>query len=135
MPYLQNAEKERQASIRKAKSAKTTLKNLNKMRLLFRIREEMNHLNEQNARFMLSNTQTTLSSMIKAGDSNAPFIYEKIGAYLKHIMIDEFQDTSTVQWENFRILLDNCMSQADTTDAENGNIVHNLIVGVSRLLL
>ena len=129
MPYLQNAEKERQASIRKAKSAKTTLKNLNKMRLLFRIREEMNHLNEQNARFMLSNTQTTLSSMIKAGDSNAPFIYEKIGAYLKHIMIDEFQDTSTVQWENFRILLDNCMSQADTTDAENGNIVHNLIVG------
>ncbi len=129
MPYLQNAEKERQASIRKAKSAKTTLKNLNKMRLLFRIREEMNRLNEQNARFMLSNTQTTLSSMIKAGDSNAPFIYEKIGAYLKHIMIDEFQDTSTVQWENFRILLDNCMSQADTTDTANGNMVHNLIVG------
>ena len=35
-------------------------------------------------------------------DSDTPFVFEKIGAYLKHIMIDEFQDTSTIQWNNFK---------------------------------
>ena len=35
-------------------------------------------------------------------------------------MIDEFQDTSTIQWTNFRKLLDNCMAQIES---------HNLIVG------
>lgn len=129
IPYMQNAEKERRHDLRIAKTAKTTLRNLSKMRLLFSIRKEMERINAVNSRFMLSNTQTTLSKMIKAGDSNAPFIYEKIGAYLKHIMIDEFQDTSTVQWDNFRVLLDNCMAQADTTEATEENTVNNLIVG------
>ncbi|HEY9550787.1 MAG TPA: 3'-5' exonuclease, partial [Prevotella sp.] len=44
----------------------------------------------------------------------------KIGTRLQHVMIDEFQDTSTVQWRNFKVLLDECMSKVDT---------ENLIVG------
>ena len=67
---------------------------------------------------MLSNTQSLLSTLMK--DTDTPFVFEKMGAYLKHIMIDEFQDTSTIQWNNFRKLLDNCMAQVDS---------HNLIVG------
>ena len=67
---------------------------------------------------MLSNTQSLLSTLMK--DSDTPFVFEKMGAYLKHIMIDEFQDTSTIQWTNFRKLLDNCMAQIES---------HNLIVG------
>lgn len=58
---------------------------------------------------MLSNTQTLLSSMIE--DSDSPFIFEKIGTQLENIMIDEFQDTSTVQWENFKVLLKETMSR------------------------
>lgn len=127
IPYLNKVDKERLQDLRKAKSANTTLQNISKMRLLFSIREEMEDLNSQNARFMLSNTQTTLRQMISAGDETAPFIYEKIGAYLKHIMIDEFQDTSTVQWQNFKVLLDNCISETDTT--EGSKTVNNLIVG------
>ncbi len=129
MPYMLETEKERRKDIRTAKTARTTLQNLSKMRILFSIRKEMERINAVNSRFMLSNTQTTLSRMIKSGDSNAPFIYEKIGAYLKHIMIDEFQDTSTVQWENFRVLLENSMAQADTCSTDTANTVHNLIVG------
>ena len=118
IPYLIGIEKERQAEVPKVRSAQITLKNINKMRLLFSIREEMDRLNKENARFMLSNTQMVLSQMIQEDTNIAPFIYEKIGAYLQHIMIDEFQDTSTVQWKNFKVLLEETMSH-DT----------NLIVG------
>ena len=90
IPYLIGIEKERQAEVPKVRSAQITLKNINKMRLLFSIREEMDRLNKENARFMLSNTQMVLSQMIQEDTNIAPFIYEKIGAYLQHIMIDEF---------------------------------------------
>ena len=43
-----------------------------------------------------------------------PFIYERIGEKFKHYFIDEFQDTSVLQWENLIPLLDNSLS------AENG---------------
>ena len=41
--------------------------------------------------------------MVEGND--APFIFEKIGTYINHVMIDEFQDTSRMQWENFKKLL------------------------------
>jgi ATP-dependent exoDNAse (exonuclease V) beta subunit len=40
-----------------------------------------------------------ISEVIK--NENAPFIFEKIGNKYNHLMIDEFQDTSTLQWNNF----------------------------------
>ena len=46
--------------------------------------------------------------MIDKQDS--PFIYEKIGGQLRYIMIDEFQDTSAIQWANFKVLLDDCIA-------------------------
>ena len=67
---------------------------------------------------MLSNTQALLKELI--ADSDTPFIFERIGARLKHVMIDEFQDTSTIQWQNFQVLLANCMAQ---------ELSQNLIVG------
>ena len=50
-------------------------------------------------------------------DSDTPFIFEKIGARLQHIMIDEFQDTGALQWNNFKILLNECMGQATSSSA------------------
>ena len=46
----------------------------------------------------------TLLSRIIAG-SDAPFVYEKLGVRYEHFLLDEFQDTSGVQWENFLPLL------------------------------
>lgn len=43
--------------------------------------------------------------------SDAPFIYEKLGVRLNHFLLDEFQDTSVVQWENFKPLLANSVSE------------------------
>jgi ATP-dependent exoDNAse (exonuclease V) beta subunit len=48
-----------------------------------------------------------------------PFIYEKIGERYKHFLLDEFQDTSSTQWQNLLPLLDNSLSE--------GNF--NLVVG------
>ena len=42
--------------------------------------------------------------------NEAPFIYEKTGNTYQHFMIDEFQDTSRIQWENFSPLIDNSLS-------------------------
>lgn len=45
-------------------------------------------------------------------DNDAPFIYEKSGNRYDYFMIDEFQDTSTMQWRNFVPLLHNALSQS-----------------------
>ena len=45
-----------------------------------------------------------------AGNADAPFIYEKVGTRIDHYMIDEFQDTSNMQWQNFLPLLKESLS-------------------------
>ena len=65
----------------------------------------------------IDDSNTILKGIIDGSD--APFIYEKIGVRFDHFLLDEFQDTSSVQWSNFSPLLHNSHSQ--------GN--ENLIVG------
>lgn len=129
MQLLHDTEVARKNDLRTYKSVSITLKNINKMRLLTSIREEVDELNKENSRFMLSNTQTLLKNMIQGGQNDAPFIFEKIGAHLEHIMIDEFQDTSRVQWENFKVLLNECISSAEENMVDGEKKINNLIVG------
>lgn len=58
--------------------------------------------------FLLSDASRFLKGLI--GNNPTPFIYEKTGNTIDHIMLDEFQDTSVFQWENFRPLLDHTIS-------------------------
>lgn len=44
-----------------------------------------------------------------------PFIYEKLGVKLEHIMIDEFQDTSSLQYENFKPLLEESLASGHSS--------------------
>ncbi|MDE6865739.1 MAG: UvrD-helicase domain-containing protein, partial [Alistipes sp.] len=67
---------------------------------------------EQNL-MLLSETKYILSEFIAHND--APFIYEKVGNRFARFMIDEFQDTSIKEWENFLPLLTNALSQSDET--------------------
>ena len=118
IPLLHQAVEERPRQWKLFKSADLTLRHLNQLRLLGSIEQKVRDLNDEANRFLLSDTQQLLHSLIK--DSDSPFIFEKIGTQLEHVMIDEFQDTSTVQWQNFKVLLQECMSHVDT---------ENLIVG------
>lgn len=61
--------------------------------------------------FLLSMASPFLAKLIDKND--APFIYEKTGEYLKYYMIDEFQDTSRMQWQNFYPLFFNGISQGN----------------------
>ena len=115
---LRTAIEERPHQWKIYQSADITLRHLSQLRLLGSIEKKVRELNEGANRFLLSDTQQLLHALIDGSDT--PFIFEKIGAQLQHIMIDEFQDTSTVQWQNFKVLLSEAMSQEGT---------ENLIVG------
>ena len=106
------------------KSADLTLKHLNQLRLLGSIERKVHQLNEDANRFLLSDTQQLLHSLI--GESDSPFIFEKIGTQLEHVMIDEFQDTSTVQWKNFKVLLNEAMSHEGSTNLIVGDVKQSI---------
>lgn len=109
MPLLNAAEKERKQSLNTINSCRKSLKNLHKLQLLNHINEEVSTLNSEKNRFLLTDTNTLLHKLINEGDSS--FIFEKMGTQISNIMIDEFQDTSRMQWDNFRLLLLEGLSQ------------------------
>ena len=47
-------------------------------------------------------------------NSDTPFIYEKVGSFYRHYLMDEFQDTSGLQWKNFQPLLREALDQNNT---------------------
>ena len=123
-PLLRYSEEKRPKLLRLYKSADLTLRNLNQLRLLGSIEKKVRALNEEANRFLLSDTQTLLHSLMQ--DSDSPFIFEKIGTQLEHVMIDEFQDTSTIQWQNFKVLLDETMSHQDAGNLIVGDVKQSI---------
>lgn len=100
------------------------LKNLNELRLLNVIHSFMNENNRKNNHFLLADTNKLLHRLIQ--DTDAPFIFEKLGTQLHHIMIDEFQDTSRMQWTNFRSLLVECLSATEGDSLVVGDIKQSI---------
>ncbi|MDR1739246.1 MAG: UvrD-helicase domain-containing protein [Bacteroidales bacterium] len=98
-------------------SAEFILKYIHQLELIDRIADQVQLQNADKGRFMLAQTQQLLSELLQEGD--ASFVFEKIGSTIRHVLIDEFQDTSFLQWKNFKSLL-------AELDAAGG---HNLIVG------
>ncbi|MDR1632400.1 MAG: UvrD-helicase domain-containing protein, partial [Dysgonamonadaceae bacterium] len=94
--------------LQKQNTSRLILGNIHQLGLVWYITNEINGMNTENNRFMLSDTALFLNQMIDHSDS--PFIYEKIGAEIRHVMIDEFQDTSRLQWGNFKALLSDILA-------------------------
>ena len=67
------------------------------------VQHRLQQLQQDENILFLSDTTELLNNII--ADSDSPFIYEKTGTRLTHYMIDEFQDTSAMQWNNFRPLI------------------------------
>ena len=111
MALLAEAEQTRPEQCRQINTCRLTRQHLNKLQLLNHIDEEMRTLNQEKNRFLLSDTNTLLHKLVHEGDSS--FVFEKIGTNLKNVMIDEFQDTSRMQWDNFRLLLLEGLSQGE----------------------
>ncbi len=71
----------------------------------------------------IDDSNTILRDIINGSD--APFVYEKLGVRYEHFLLDEFQDTSNIQWQNFLPLLRESESKA----APGPDSVGSLIVG------
>ena len=108
---LNDAENTRMASNKVLNSCDMSLRYLNNLQLLMRIDSEVREQNLSHNRFLLSDTNALLHSIIREGD--ASFVYEKIGTTIDTVMIDEFQDTSRMQWENFHLLLEESLAQKE----------------------
>lgn len=106
---LIKAEELRPQAIRIINSCNLSLEHINKVSLLAAIDNEVHEQNRRKNRFLLAETNILLRQLIQDGDSS--FVFEKIGANIQHVMIDEFQDTSRLQWKNFRMLLLEGLSQ------------------------
>lgn len=98
-------------------------KNLTPLSLLNAINTELNLIKEERNILLISEFNKLISTTI--ADQPAPFIYERIGEKYKHYFIDEFQDTSILQWENLKPLVSNALE----TELPSGNTGSILIVG------
>lgn len=88
-----------------------------RMGLLGCVIHYLDELCKENNLILLSETGSILRDIIS--DDETPFVYERLGYYLNHFLIDEFQDTSRLQWENLRPMLMESLSRNE----------HDLIIG------
>ena len=72
------------------------------------IQNELDAYCKEENTFFLAFANKFLKTIIN--DSDTPFVYEKIGQTIENIMVDEFQDTSKMQWENFKPIVLNLLS-------------------------
>jgi ATP-dependent exoDNAse (exonuclease V) beta subunit len=84
-------------------------RNLFQLALLFDLKTIMDEIKAQDNRFYISETNALLNEKISKED-DVPFIYEKLGNQYSYFFIDEFQDTSKLQWENMIPLIKNALS-------------------------
>ena len=89
--------------------AKKVTANIWKLGLLGKISELLDQYRKDNGVILLSDTTDLIHKVLESG---VPFLYERMGVWLNHFMIDEFQDTSQKQYRNFKPLLENSLANA-----------------------
>src|SRR5690606_3578877 len=82
--------------------------NLLPMTVLNEIAREIKNIERERDLIPISALNTILSKEIKG--QPVPFIYERMGEKYRHFFIDEFQDTSKMQWENLQPLIGNALA-------------------------
>jgi len=92
-----------------ALSAEVALNNFYAFGLLADISRKLKEYKDENNLMLLADAPKFLNGVIQ--DSDTPFIYEKVGSFFNNYLIDEFQDTSGLQWKNFLPLLTNSLDQ------------------------
>ncbi|HOG19820.1 MAG TPA: UvrD-helicase domain-containing protein [Salinivirgaceae bacterium] len=105
--------------------AKNAHRNLWHILFFANIWREMNQIKQNENLFVIGDSPVLLSQIIDKNDTS--FIFEKIANRFNHFLIDEFQDTSTLQWDNLRPFVANSMAQFNPQQQKG--CVNNLIVG------
>ena len=90
---------------------KAFLKNITPLSLLNTVSNELAKIQSEQNILSISEFNAIIHREIQ--NQPAPFIYERLGERYRHFFIDEFQDTSEMQWQNLIPLIDNALSGED----------------------
>lgn len=90
------------------KGLKMASKHLYTLGLSHELMRNIHALTSEENSLLISDAGQLIRLLI--GEDQTPFIYEKVGTQYQHFLIDEFQDTSRIQWENFLPLIKNSMA-------------------------
>ena len=107
------------AGIFRREYLKEIIKNLNPLSLLSEISAEIENIKKERSLVLISDFNPTIAAEIN--QQPAPFIYERLGERYRNYFIDEFQDTSEMQWQNIVPLIDHALSSEHLND-ENSNL-------------
>ncbi|MGM5469066.1 UvrD-helicase domain-containing protein [Flavobacteriaceae bacterium LMO-SS05] len=97
---------------------KNVYKNITPLSVLNEIYKALQELKVEDNILLISEFNSIISNEINK--QPVPYIYERIGEKFKHYFIDEFQDTSVLQWTNLIPLIDNALS-GETLKGERGS--------------
>ena len=89
-------------------TAHIILKHIGTLGILSDLAAQIKQLCDEQNLLLIADSNMLLNKIIDQSD--APFVYERTGLTVHHFMIDEFQDTSNLQWKNFRPLLHNSLA-------------------------
>jgi len=87
-------------------------KNISSISLINEVEKSLDSIKKDSNILLINEFNTIISKNLQQQPAN--FIYERIGSRYNHYFIDEFQDTSTLQWNNLNPLVENARAQSDT---------------------
>jgi superfamily I DNA/RNA helicase len=90
---------------------KAFIKNSTPLSLLNKVSQELQTIQQEQNILSISEFNALIHREIQ--NQPAPFIYERLGERYRHFFIDEFQDTSEMQWQNLIPLIDNALCSED----------------------
>ncbi len=92
-------------------------KKITQLSVLQAINKEVQKIKEENNLVLISDFNQLINSQII--NQPTPFIYERLGERYENYFIDEFQDTSRLQWQNLVPLIDNALSNYASEESQN----------------
>lgn len=108
------------AAIYRREYLKEIYSNITPISLLSEVAAEIDNIKKERSLVLISDFNPTIAAEVQ--NQPAPFIYERLGERYRNYFIDEFQDTSQMQWENIIPLIDHALSS---------EVLHNETAGLT----
>ena len=97
------------------------LKNITPLSLLSTVTQELSNIQEEQNILSIAEFNSIINRELQ--NQPAPFIYERLGEKYRHFFIDEFQDTSEMQWQNLIPLIHNSLSGEDESGVKGSLMI------------
>ncbi|MBR4505362.1 MAG: UvrD-helicase domain-containing protein [Bacteroidales bacterium] len=98
-------------AIRRCNTCDILCRDIYSLAVLNMLDKEMHHYSHDNDIVHMSDFNKVINAVVEDEENPAPFVYERLGNRYRHLLIDEFQDTSVMQWHNLVPLVENGVSQ------------------------